>query len=160
MGQLEDAARVARALAGKFPEHAYPHALLGTILLKDDKFEEALVSLTAALAIEPNDGKTHSNVSLIYAAAGMKQDALRHGHSAIEFEPELAIAYMNLGNVYLSLTEFEPAIICFREALKLEPEYPNAHSNLIFTMDLDGRFGMPELFAERQNWNQSFGGIA
>ena len=52
------------------------------------------------------------------------------------------------------MCEPDKAVEYYRQGLSIEPSNYEMHSNLVFMMDLSGKFTMKELYEERKRWSE------
>ncbi len=72
----------------------------GALLCKAGLVDEAISSLKRALELNPNDGKTRTNLGHAYYDKGLIDEAIKQYKQALELEPNLEFAYDGLGSAY------------------------------------------------------------
>jgi tetratricopeptide (TPR) repeat protein len=102
-----------RAVAADLNDPAIHKAMAG-VLLQQDRSEQALVELLAALLLDPADAGAHMGVGQIYLNAGRHADAVGPLRRALELSPAdtaaryaLATSLMRLGRAQEAAREFE-----------------------------------------------------
>ena len=103
--------------------------------IDSEEYEEAIVYLNKAIAINPNFAEAYSQRCFAYWKVEAYQRALADGNKAIEINPQLAVAYKNRGNAYEDLGEKVRAIADYTKAIEIHPQYPNAYYNRGITYD-------------------------
>ena len=78
----------------------FAHQYLNEPRLARVEFERARAMLEAALAKHPDDPRYHSSLGIIYAALGLKSEAIREGRRATELLPVEKDALYGLGHAY------------------------------------------------------------
>ena len=84
LGQTQAAMDTLRALTLSFPELPEPHNNLAALLARDNRHEEALAALQAALRARPDYGVALENLADLYVAL-----AARAYGQALQLSPEL-----------------------------------------------------------------------
>ncbi|HKC00142.1 MAG TPA: tetratricopeptide repeat protein [Terriglobales bacterium] len=118
----------ARALAvtqGNFvAENNLAHALI-----KQGRYDEAIVHFRAAAALEPGDPVSQLNLGIYAEEHGdLRQAAARYGYVLrLATESQIrASAYTNLGTIYFAIHDYAQAQRNFDSAMKLKPVFPAA----------------------------------
>jgi len=89
-----------------------------------------------AVALDPADYRTETNLAILHAKRGAHGDARRHYEHAISVNPKLVLARKNLGDLLLHYGEFEAAIAQYVETLNIDPSVPGAQDNLTLARTL------------------------
>jgi type IV pilus assembly protein PilF len=92
------------------------HTQIGTSLLTNGKFPEALGELLKAVELDPENAIAHNNIALIYLFRERHALAESHLQSAIRLQPSYTEAKNNLGRVYIESNKFDNAIKILKEA--------------------------------------------
>ena len=116
-----------RALATRQPGHALGWKALGTALMQQGKFADAITALTRLVKIVPSDIGGHNNLALAQAATGRPVEAEASYRRAIKVNPQYAGAHQNLGGLLSRLGRFDEALAHQRLALAVEPQRAEAH---------------------------------
>jgi S1-C subfamily serine protease len=101
----------------------------GTDLLKAGELDQAIVELTAAIALDPKNASAYYNRGIAYRKKGELDKAISDYNKAIELDPKYAWAYNNRGNAYVDKDELDKAISDYNKAIELDPKYPKAYNN-------------------------------
>jgi tetratricopeptide (TPR) repeat protein len=128
------------------PANRYNYALLtnlGTIQRRQRKFDDALVSYSAALSQRPNDVLILRNRAELYAETGNTENAILDYSLIIEKEPKDEDAIYNRGLLYIRNENLILAEADFETILKNNPE------------TLSGRLGYAILAKCRGNFDES-----
>lgn len=117
----------ARALAARQPGHGLAWKALGSALVEQGKFAEAIAALTRLVKIVPSDIGGHNNLALALAAVGRPAEAEASYRRAIKVNPLYACAHQNLAVLLSRLGRLEEALAHQRLGLAIEPQRPDAH---------------------------------
>lgn len=111
----------AEPLLRKAPDHAGAANLLGILLAKMGRFEEADDRLTFALANDPENLETLTWLAAVRKTRGLPQEALAFIQVVVERQPTNAKAYDLLGSCQLALGQVGEAEAAFRTSIRLAP---------------------------------------
>lgn len=92
--------------------------------------DEAISILRRAVGLNPNDGKTHTNLGHAYYDKGLIDEAIEEYKRALELDPNLEFAYDGLGSAYARKGLRDKAITMFKWTVDLNPNSALAHRNL------------------------------
>jgi tetratricopeptide (TPR) repeat protein len=101
----------------------------GNCLRKLGRYEDALVSYTKVIEIEPNNARTWSNRGTALVNLKRHEEALAAFDKALEIEPNNAWAWSNRGTALVDLKRHEEALASLDKALEIEPNNAWAWSN-------------------------------
>ncbi|HEY6185694.1 MAG TPA: tetratricopeptide repeat protein [Terriglobales bacterium] len=118
-----------RTLANTKDNYA-AHSHLAEVLLSSERLDEAMDHLQQTLKISdsPNSyyhlpyPQAHSNLGIVLAKLGRKEEALKEFSEAIRLSPNYRDAHNNMAVLLLKLGRRDEAIVHFREALRLRPD--------------------------------------
>ncbi|MGC2412111.1 MAG: tetratricopeptide repeat protein [Stellaceae bacterium] len=150
------------ASVGFAPENATARLVLGDVLLRLDRFEEALAQLAAI----PADAYNYRYAIRLRAVAlfqtGDTETALSLLHEAAEIDPLGASTFLELGRIYLAIGDTLEAEIALARAFRTDPDLTELKPAIIAleralgrTMDPDAglppadAFDVPEEFVLR-----------
>lgn len=144
----DDAAGVAqaKALLARFPSFGFGWKVLGAILNRMGRPEDALSAMERAAALMPDDTETHSNLGVMYKALNRNPEAEACYRRALGMSPQAANAHNNLGNLLCEQGKLQAAEQHLRRALELRSAYPDALLNLGNTLFEQGRYSEAEQF--------------
>jgi tetratricopeptide (TPR) repeat protein len=111
-------------------ENFIAHNNLGLHYLDQNKYDAAIRSFEAALAIRPAFAATHSNLGLAHAALHQTDTAITHLLEALRLKPTLYEARVNLANLYIGQSRFPEALELLTEAVQAAPHYPEGQYSL------------------------------
>lgn len=101
-----------------------PSEHLGALinLLKNKKFEEALVKSKALLADFPHSSNVQNLFGAVNSALGRYDIAIETYRKALGRYPKNALIYNNMANAFSRKGDIDSAVKCFEKALKIEPK--------------------------------------
>ena len=130
---LEDALRID-------PEHLKSLVNLSRVLLDEQRFDDALLRLTAAGEIDPNSAEVHRLLGRTYKGQGKVDDAVTAYRRAIELDSEDAWSMNNLGLLFLEQGRTDDALPLLARAVQLKKDVAMFHNNLGMALEHTGRF--------------------
>ena len=128
-GRLDDAVREYKAALVDEPNYAEAHNNLGTVLLRQRKFEEAIAQHREAARLLTEFIYVF-NLANALTDDGKFAEAVPIFQQALQLDPNSSQAHHNLGLALQSMGQNERAIAEFRAALQLQPDYESAELNL------------------------------
>ena len=120
-GQVEIAKSRCRSYLDKNPDDINVLGLLGAILLKLGRSDDARPILEKTIGLEPNFAKPHEDLGMLYLQAGEAQKAVGYFQDAIRLDGSQAGAYSGLAKAHARLGDNEAAEEARNEYLKLSP---------------------------------------
>jgi tetratricopeptide (TPR) repeat protein len=108
------------------------YAMDSTDYFTGDEAEQALLSLRAAVAREPNNGQAHLFLGVLYMEKGWLGEAEVELMEALRSEPDNATVRINLAALYVALQRYEDAELELQQAYELQPHNPDVAKNLAF----------------------------
>ncbi|MCX5798154.1 MAG: tetratricopeptide repeat protein, partial [Proteobacteria bacterium] len=106
------------------------HSNMGSVLLKERRFNEAIVHFAEAIRIKPDDVEACNNLGYAYIFQGDLDRATFYFLEATRIKPDHVKANNNLGHVFLKQKRFNEAINQYREVLRVEPENAMTHNHI------------------------------
>ena len=94
--------------AGNDANNALLYFVLGTILRRQDRFDEALDAFTESSRLLPGFPETHSQLSYLFYRTDDADDALAEARTALSMDPANAEAYRCLGLALYANGHYEP----------------------------------------------------
>ena len=102
----------------------------GEKAVNEGRFEDALVHLDEAIALNPRDAYSYFYRGLAHGGLGNLNAAIRDLNSARKFGPEDSALLTNLGTCYLRRGQLAPALKEYKKALQLNPKDARALLNI------------------------------
>lgn len=115
------------------------HFVLGTILRREDRFDEALDQFTESSRLMPGFPETHSQLSYLFYRTDDAGDALPEARTALSMDPANAEAYRYLGLALYADGHYEAALHAFDNALQREPAGSLADADVYFDIGITHR---------------------
>jgi tetratricopeptide (TPR) repeat protein len=115
------------------------HFVLGTVLRRQDRFDEALDEFTESSRLAPGFPETHNQLSYLFYRTGDADDALAEARTALSMDPANAEAYRYLGLAFYAEGHYDAALHAFDEALVREPAGSLANAEVYFDMGITHR---------------------
>ena len=109
---------------------AVAHDGLGTVLLRKDSVQAAMLQYQRAADLSPNYADAEANLAIALAYLGRNDDATKHFERALELKPDFDYAEMNWGVVLAIQGKYTEAIGHYRLALFINSENGDAELNL------------------------------
>lgn len=129
-GTLERAEILCRQVLQEEECHAEALHLLGVVLGKANRLEEAASVLAKSVRIDPDNAYSRSDLGSLLRALGRAQEALVHLERSIQLQPENAAAFNDRGLALHSLKRYAEAVESYKNATGLAPDFAEAHFNL------------------------------
>ncbi len=127
------------ATLAKSPECGTTHYNLAVGLIKQQKWDEAVEELMAAVNECPTLGEAYVALGGIYLHKGDLGACIRFNQEAIKVRPKFAQPYGNLGFAYVQRGDPEAAIDFLEKAISINPEFIQARTTLASAYFMQGR---------------------
>jgi len=108
-------------------EKLYNH---GNVLAAQGKLDQAIVSYTKALQLNPDYAPAHNNLGNALFLRGKPREALAHYSTALKIDPNLADARYNRAAILAGQGRTDEAIEEYRKTLEIDPDYTKARHAL------------------------------
>lgn len=128
-----------RHMTALAPGSPRAHDLLGKVLLREGRSEEAERELELAIEIDPSYASAHANLGNALFARGETGAAMARWREALEQDPELLEAKVSLALALAAEERPDEAIELLEEVLRAHPDHHQALSNLGFVYFQLGR---------------------
>jgi tetratricopeptide (TPR) repeat protein len=125
--------------AGNDTNNALLNFVLGTILRREDKFDEALDAFTESSRLLPGFPETHGQLSYLFYRMDDPDAALAEARTALSMDPANAGAYRYLGLALYAQGQYDAALNAFDKALDREPAGSLANADVYFDMGITQR---------------------
>jgi predicted O-linked N-acetylglucosamine transferase (SPINDLY family) len=114
----------------KYPKSPILLNILGAILFKQNKTNEAIYNYNHSIQLDPNYAQAHNNLGTAFHLIGKQQDAIKSFKKAIELKSNFAESYANLGNVLFEERNFEEALLYFKKTAEINPDFQMIFFNI------------------------------
>ena len=109
------------------------HIDYGAILVRQQRFVEAIAEFQEALRHRPNSPESagiHYNLGVALTQCNRPDEAISHFREALKIEPTCIEVQNRLGLLLADRGQIEEAAACFEEILKAKPDSAEARCNL------------------------------
>jgi tetratricopeptide (TPR) repeat protein len=117
--------------------------MVGLLLTKQEKYDEAVAHYQAALKTNPESASAQSDWGMALTKQGRWQESIAHYEEALRLDPNLAEAHNNLGIDYLQTGRLADGIRELRMTLKLNPD------------DSETQLNLGQALNQQQQWDQA-----
>jgi rhomboid protease GluP len=104
------------------PDNAQWQFMLGTLLLDQKQYADAIAPFTAATKLRPTWGPSYVNLCLAQRELKMLNDALANCEQGVRFSPTDTESWFNLGRIRYELNDFPGARDALAKAVSLNPK--------------------------------------
>jgi Flp pilus assembly protein TadD len=122
------------------PNIGVAHSLLGTVLNKLGRREEALASHGRAIRLQPDNAEAYNNRGNVFHEMQRHEEALADFDAAIALNPDYPAPHYNRATSLFELGRCEEALVSFDRALALAPDNADARFNRSVALLQSGRF--------------------
>ena len=119
-----------KELISAHPQVVNLYNVLGLILTKQKKVDEAITYYEEGIKIDPNYAVIHNNLGSSYQLKNNYSKAENCFRKSIDLDNKSPEPQNNLGNLYLELNKFQEAIECYKNAIKINHKFFVSHYNL------------------------------
>lgn len=102
----------------------------GNRLMKEGKYNEALIQYNRALTFDPKNPIFYCNRAAACIRLGENERAVRDCKAALAYNPNYGKAYGRMGIAYSNLGKFDDAQAAYSKAIELEPDNQDYRTNL------------------------------
>lgn len=102
----------------------------GNRLMKEGKYQEALIQYNRALTFDPKNPIFYCNRAAACIRLGENDRAVRDCKSALVYNPNYGKAYGRMGIAYSNLGKYDDAQSAYSKAIELEPDNQDYRTNL------------------------------
>ena len=125
--------------ASSLPNQALLHFVLGTVLRREERLDDALDEFTESSRLMPGFPETHNQISYVFYRTDNPADALAEARTALSIDPANAEAYRYLGLALYANGHYDAALHAFDESLVREPASSPANADVYFDMGITHR---------------------
>jgi predicted O-linked N-acetylglucosamine transferase (SPINDLY family) len=147
-GDFRAAEELARVELGKNPQDLESLRLLGTSLMLQNRFQEAVAPLREVFQKAPRRGVGH-RLGYCYLALGDLQSAELVLEQEIKAYPDLVDAHNALGVALINQSRREDALAVFLDAARLDPRSAESNNNVGNVLNELGRYEEAAIYLQR-----------
>jgi tetratricopeptide (TPR) repeat protein len=137
--QINTLLRADSAADGTLPNEALLNFVLGTVLRRQERSDEAADAFAEASRLMPGFPETHSQLSYLFYRTDDSENALAEARTALSIDPANAEAYRYLGLALYADGHYDAALHAFDEALTREPAGSLANADVYFDIGITHR---------------------
>jgi len=141
-GRTTEAMNTLHQAIAQFPDDADLHGILGSLLLEQDAFTEALNELEMAVKLAPENPLHLTNRAQAYRKFKRDNEALADLNRAIELNNDLLSARFNRGAVAFGKGDFATALADFDHCIALDPHLAAPYFNRAAVYEAMGKRDM------------------
>ena len=120
-GQMEQAEQLCRQFTESEPDNINMLGILGAILLKQNKIDDAESYLQRTIKLAPSFAKPHEDLGMLYLSQNQAERATEFFEKSVQLDPTQASAFFGLANALLKTGRKEDAESAHRKYLELSP---------------------------------------
>lgn len=124
---------------GYLLDDANAYCRLGSIHLKDERFDDALSAYGQAADTAPRYWAAHYGLGETHERMGAGESALASYEMTIKLNPTFPDAYGRAGHIYFRMGDYEKSAERYLKALKYDPNRPGLHRRLAAIYTLLGK---------------------
>jgi tetratricopeptide (TPR) repeat protein len=128
--QFAEAIPRAELASQLLPENAQVWAILGSLYVQTDRFDDGLAALLKARDIEPGNAAIRFALGSAYFQGGNYAGTISELHAGLGLMPNTPGALFDLGNAYFVTNQFERAIANYEDAFAQNAEFWPALNNI------------------------------
>ncbi|MGB3653517.1 MAG: tetratricopeptide repeat protein [Rivularia sp. (in: cyanobacteria)] len=102
------------------PDDGQTHLQLGNALVRQNRFDDAIVSYQTALQFHPENFEIYLELAKTFEKQNQYEQAINSYRQAIELNPDNALAYKSLGDILAENGQLSEATTSYRRALQLQ----------------------------------------
>jgi tetratricopeptide (TPR) repeat protein len=122
-GQLTAAEHICNDTISQHPNDPNITGLMGALLVKMKRFEEAEKYLKRTVELAPTFAKPHEDLGFVLLHLNRPQEAIEVLEKATRLDPKLHLAFMNLGKALAAVGRGKDADAAFEKSFELSPEH-------------------------------------
>lgn len=147
-GDINEAYRLLAILEKKYPENGYILAERGGWqMYGDDDVNGALVTLSRAIKLLPNDGNILTLRGIAFYRKGLVEKAVEDQKAALLINPEPIQFYIKLGGYHYALGDYDAALSVFLKGVEKHPSQAEMYKEAFAAYaKLNNVYGATDLF--------------
>ncbi len=122
IGFWRDGETLFRRILTRNGDHYMPHVGLGSALIDQRRYPEAIAVLERARELDPKVVLTYLNLCAAYLAEGRAAEAVAASRQGTRLAPKMLTAWSNLGRSQMQAGETAGAVDSFQKAVALAPK--------------------------------------
>ncbi len=130
---LSGAEEKLHALAKNDPSNAMALFVLGTVLRREERFDESYDALADSAHLMPEFAETHAELSYNFYRTNDSDNALAEARTALSIDPGNAAGYRFLGLAHYADGRYEAALNAFEKSLERAPDNADVYFDMGIT---------------------------
>jgi len=143
-GKYQESEEEALVLTRRYPAHGFGWKVLGALLQRKGRLQDAFTALKKAADLLPQDAEAQYNLANAYYDEHQLSEAGHHYRKSLKLDAKFAKAHYNLGSVYKDQGESASAEASYRKALALIPTNAHLYFNLGQVLSEQGKVAEAE----------------
>jgi tetratricopeptide (TPR) repeat protein len=137
-GRKREAREALNRVATDLDSNAEVHKMLGSFLLEDGNYSEAVKEYRRAVALSGSDSQMVFALAIACHRAGLEQDALEEYRRLVEQDKTIPEAFANLATLRLEHGQVADAMEVLKAGLKQHPDSASLFAPYALTLALSG----------------------
>jgi Flp pilus assembly protein TadD len=129
-GRFADAEMLCRRALEVQPNSYEAEQLLGTILYRTGKLNQAIAHFRRTAELAPQVAVHHANLGELYRLVDRMDEAVAASRRALDLNPQFPEPLNNLARIALARGDCDRALAYCRQAILFKPDFADAHCNL------------------------------
>ena len=121
------------------PDNYMAITMLGSLMAKDGKLDDAIWQYRAALNLKPGFPEAHFFLGNALEKQGMLDEAIAEYRQALWFKPFMGTTHILLGAALAKKGDYDEAVAHYKAAIKLDSESAIAQNNLARVLQSQGK---------------------
>jgi serine/threonine-protein kinase len=130
LGDAEGMLDALRRLLELEPRSVWAHENMANVFMAQQRYEEASLSLEAALALEPANASLCGKLAAALDGLGRRDEALSYARKACELDAKDPRGWLSLGSLLIEVEDWKGAEEALGRALELQPDSSDARAAL------------------------------
>lgn len=138
-----------RQIIAVYPSDVEAYLRLGRLLQGEERFDEAIATLTQGLAVDAQAPELYNELANVHNQVRRFDRALEYARRYVELSRGEANAHDTLGLVYTAMSDYPKAREAFARALAVRPDFEVARVHLANTYAREGKFSAADAELQR-----------
>ncbi|MDQ7783805.1 MAG: tetratricopeptide repeat protein [Desulfomonilaceae bacterium] len=137
-GKKDESRRVLLRTKEQLGDNPEVHKMLGSFLLEDGRYEEAIEAYKKSVKLSGNDPLLKYSLANAYYKAGLRSEAQEIYENLLESDQPMPEASANLATIHLEQGRVDRALVALREALARTPDAESLFSPYALALAISG----------------------
>jgi protein O-mannosyl-transferase len=122
VGYWSNSTRLFERMVEKTHDNYMAHNNLGTVLLSQERYDDAEIHFLRAIEIKPDFEIPYVNMGKVTYTKGNIEEAIEYYEKAIAIRPDYYAAHLSLGNLYLRTADYQKSWKYYTEAVRINSD--------------------------------------